>query len=54
VFEYGALNTGTPLSIAASRSTWLVPMQKRPTAASFLPGFEDRRRDVRARSNPRK
>jgi hypothetical protein len=32
VLEYGALNTGTPRSWAASRSTWLVPMQKQPTA----------------------
>jgi hypothetical protein len=32
VLEYGALNTGTPRRRAAARSTWLVPMQKQPTA----------------------
>ena len=34
VLENGALNTGTPWASAACRSTWLVPMQKQPTAAS--------------------
>jgi len=34
VFEYGALNTATPCVPAYSRSTWLVPMQKQPTAES--------------------
>ncbi len=34
VFENGALNTGMPRIMAASRSTWLVPMQKAPTAIS--------------------
>ena len=33
VLENGALNTGTPRSAAAARSTWLVPMQKQPTAS---------------------
>ena len=32
VFENGALNTGMPRIMAASRSIWLVPMQKAPTA----------------------
>ena len=32
VLEYGALNTATPRSVAAARSTWLVPMQKQPIA----------------------
>src|SRR5471032_1766543 len=36
VLEYGALNTAMPRSRAALRSTWLVPMQKQPTATSFL------------------
>jgi hypothetical protein len=36
VLEYGALNTGMPASAAASRSTWLVPMQKQPTAIRRL------------------
>jgi hypothetical protein len=36
VLEYGALNTAMPRSRAAFRSTWLVPMQKQPTATSFL------------------
>ncbi|MNG22080.1 hypothetical protein D3C84_1065280 [compost metagenome] len=36
VLEYGALNTAMPRSRAASRSTWLVPMQKHPTATSFF------------------
>ncbi|CFW38401.1 Uncharacterised protein [Bordetella pertussis] len=31
VLENGALKTGTPRIMAASRSTWLVPMQKHPT-----------------------
>ena len=35
VFEKGALNTGMPRIIAASRSIWLVPMQKAPTVTSF-------------------
>ena len=34
VLEYGALNTATPWSVAASRSIWLVPMQKAPMALS--------------------
>jgi hypothetical protein len=34
---------------AVSKSTWLVPMQKHPTAFSFCP--ERRRIDVRARSD---
>ncbi len=35
VFENGALNTGTPRSRAPRRgATWLVPMQKQPTASS--------------------
>ena len=34
VLEYGALNTATPAAAAATRSTWLVPMQKAPTAAN--------------------
>src|SRR3990167_7600381 len=33
VLENGALNTAMPRSRAAARSTWLVPMQKQPTAA---------------------
>ncbi len=32
VFEYGALKTAMPRSAAATRSTWLVPMQKQPIA----------------------
>ncbi len=35
VLENGALNTGIPRFAAAFRSTWLVPMQKQPTATSF-------------------
>ena len=35
VFEKGALNTGMPRIMAASRSIWLVPMQKAPIAISF-------------------
>ena len=34
VLENGALKTGMPSRIAAFRSTWLVPMQKQPIAAS--------------------
>ena len=34
VLEKGALKTGMPRWRAASRSTWLVPMQKQPTAIS--------------------
>jgi len=34
VFENGALKTGTPHLRAASRSTWLVPTLKQPTAIS--------------------
>ena len=34
VFENGALKTGMPRSCAASRSTWLVPMQKHPMPVS--------------------
>jgi hypothetical protein len=34
VLENGALKTGTPARVAAARSTWLVPMQKQPTAIS--------------------
>jgi hypothetical protein len=30
VFENGALKTGMPRIMAASRSIWLVPMQKAP------------------------
>ena len=37
VFENGALNTASPRSAAAARSTWLVPMQKHPTARRSLP-----------------
>ena len=37
VLENGALNTATPRSAAAVRSTWLVPMQKQPTASRSLP-----------------
>ncbi len=37
VLEYGALNTATPRSAAATRSTWLVPMQKQPTASRSDP-----------------
>ncbi len=36
VLENGALNTGTPSSRAAFRSTWLVPIQKQPKATNFL------------------
>ncbi|MNE94370.1 hypothetical protein D3C80_1923270 [compost metagenome] len=36
MLEYGALNTAMPRSRAAFRLTWLVPMQKQPTATSFL------------------
>ena len=35
VFEKGALKTGMPRIVAASRSTWFVPMQKAPIAMSF-------------------
>jgi hypothetical protein len=34
VLEYGALNVATPRCAAATRSIWLVPMQKAPTASS--------------------
>ena len=37
VFENGALNTPIPRSAAAARSTWLVPMQKQPTARRSFP-----------------
>ena len=37
VLENGALNTATPRSAASPRSTWLVPMQKHPTASRSLP-----------------
>ena len=33
VLEYGALKTAMPRSAAATRSTWLVPMQKQPIAS---------------------
>ena len=33
VLEYGALKAATPRGAAASRSIWLVPMQKAPTAS---------------------
>ena len=33
VLENGALNTAIPRLAAASRSTWLVPMQNAPTAS---------------------
>ena len=36
VLEYGALNTGTPRPRASPSATWLVPMQKQPTATSFF------------------
>jgi len=36
VLENGALKTGMPRSRAAPTSTWSVPMQKAPTAMSFL------------------
>ena len=45
VLEYGALNTATPRSAAAARSTWLVPMQKQPIASRSLRRVEDARRD---------
>ena len=32
VFENGALNTGMPMTRAASRSTWFVPTEKQPIA----------------------
>jgi hypothetical protein len=35
VLEKGALKTGMPRIMAASRSIWLVPMQKAPTAMSL-------------------
>ena len=35
VFENGALKTGMPRSCAASKSTWLVPMQKQPMAVRW-------------------
>ena len=44
VFEYGALKTATPARAAASRSIWLVPMQKAPTATQVGPRVEDRGR----------
>ena len=31
----GELKTQTPLRAAATRSTWLVPMQKQPTTRSW-------------------
>jgi hypothetical protein len=34
VLEKGALKTGMPRIRVVSRSTWLVPMQKQPTAIS--------------------
>ena len=39
VFEYGALKTVTPFAVAASRSTWFVPMQKHPIACNFSAEF---------------
>ena len=36
----GALNTGTPRWLAASRSTWLVPMQKQPDREQALGRLE--------------
>ena len=35
VFENGALKTGMPFRMAASRSIWLVPMQKAPMERSL-------------------
>jgi len=35
VLENGALNTAMPRCRAATRSTWLVPMQKQPMAISL-------------------
>ena len=35
VFENGALNTGIPRAFAAFKSTWLVPIQKHPTAINL-------------------
>ena len=37
VLEKGALNTAKPRSAASFRCTWLVPMQKHPTASRSFP-----------------
>src|SRR5882757_505158 len=42
VLENGALNTAIPRSAASTRSTWLVPMQKHPTARRSLPASSTR------------
>ena len=44
VLENGALKTATPRSAAAARSTWLVPMQKQPTASRSWRALEHARR----------
>ena len=52
VLEYGALKTAMPRSAAASRSTWLVPMQKQPIATRSLGRVEHPRRDVGVGADP--
>ena len=42
VLEYGALKTATVRRAAAARSTWLVPMQKQPTASRSVPASSTR------------
>lgn len=36
--ENGELKTAIPARAAASRSTWLVPMQKQPMTSSYTDG----------------
>ena len=52
VLEYGALKTAMPRSAAASRSTWLVPMQKQPIATRSVGRVEHPRRDVGVGADP--
>ena len=42
VLENGALKTATPRAAASTRSTWLVPMQKQPTARRSFPASRER------------
>ena len=54
VFENGALKTGMPRCCAASRSTWLVPMQKQPDAGQPRRALEDSAVNCVAERMPRK
>ncbi len=51
VLENGALNTGMPMSRAASRSTWLVPTEKQPMAISVALPVEHLGGELRARAD---